>query len=85
MPSMRKMASHKSGSKALKLTPRERKPNDRRIAGPYAGAVCPKCGQGMNHKQNITLSEKEEERDRKRYGQGICDDCKTERQVKTKI
>lgn len=61
------------------MTPRERKPNDRRITGPYAGAVCPKCGQGMNHKQNITLSQKEEERDRKRYGSGICDDCKLER------
>lgn len=56
------------------------KPAGRAISGSYAGAVCPKCGQGMNHKQNITLSEEDEARDRKRYGRGICDDCKTERQ-----
>ena len=56
--------------------------NSRRLTGPYAGAVCPKCGQGMNHKQNITLSEQEEARDKKRYGRGICDDCKLERQQK---
>lgn len=56
------------------------KPERRVITGAYAGAVCPKCGQGMNHKQNITLSKEEEGRDRKHYGRNICDDCKIERQ-----
>lgn len=45
--------------------------------GPYAGGICGKCDQGMNHKQDRTprFSDEKERIIKMKYG-SLCDDCR---------